>query len=53
MKEIKPTLVGIEREYKDTLQEQKYIPRTLNWIWMGEPNLFLFFHFKYIAHYNI
>jgi hypothetical protein len=28
--EGKPTLVGIEREYKDTLQEQRYITRTLN-----------------------
>jgi len=40
MKEIKPNMVDIEREYKDTLQERRYITRTLNWIWMSELDLF-------------
>jgi len=30
MKEIKPTVVDIKRKYKYTLQEQRYITRTLN-----------------------
>jgi len=45
MKEIKPIIVDIEREYKDTLQEQRYITRTLNWVRMGELDFFLFFYF--------
>jgi len=30
VKEIKPTVVDIEREYKNTLHEQRHITRTLN-----------------------